>query len=87
MCSTNLDTGPPPFDILPKKDINKKLSKYVHSFIKGLKYDHLLKVSGQKLSMSLKYTNKGPPILDTLIITLSTQNFPRIFLRLIQHQG
>ena len=44
--------------------------------------DPVIQVSCQEPSMSSKYNHhEGPPILDTLIIKISTQNFQGIFLR------
>ena len=47
--------------------------------------DPVLQVSNQEPSMSSKYPNSWPPILDTLIIKISTRNFQGIFLRVKQH--
>ena len=48
--------------------------------IHDIKDDHVFQVSGQEPLISSKYPYKGPPILDTLLIKISTQNFQGIFL-------
>ena len=62
-------------------------TKYIHN----VKDDPVLQVSGQELSTSSKYLHSWPPILDTLLIQISTQNFQGIFVRVKQdhpwHQG
>ena len=37
--------------------------------------------------MSYKYPHEGPPLLDTLIIKISTRNFQGIFLGVKQGRG
>ena len=53
--------------------------------------DPVLQVSGQEPSTSSEYSHEGPPILDTLLIKISTWNLQGIFLWAKQshpwHQG
>merc|ERR1711888_11657 len=52
----------------------------VKNIIHGVRNNHVLHVSGQEPSMSSKYPPSGPPLPDTLLIEISTQNFQGIFL-------
>ena len=51
-------------------------TKYVYE----VKDDPVLQVSCQEHSMSSKNTYEGSPILDTLLIKISKQNFQVIFI-------
>ena len=48
------------------------------NYIHDVKDGPVLQVSFQEPSMSSKYPHEGPPILDTLLIKISTQNFQGI---------
>ena len=54
-------------------------------YILDVKDDHVLQVFCQEPSTSSKYPHEGPPILDTLLIKISTRNFQGIFLRVKKH--
>ena len=55
-------------------------TKYIHD-IKG---DPVLQVSCQEPLTSSKYPHKGSPIIDTLLINISTRNFPDMSLGVYQ---
>ena len=63
----------------------------VNKVIHDIKDDPVIQVSCQEPSMFSKYPQEGPPILDTLLIKISTRNFKGIFLWVKQnhpwHQG
>ena len=49
-------------------------------YINEIKDEAVLRVSCQEPRTSSKYHHEGPPILDTLLIKISTQNFQGTFL-------
>ena len=59
------------------------LNKILHN----IKNDQVLQVLNQELSTSSEYPNEGSPILDTLLIEISTKHFQGIFLRVKQGKG
>ena len=71
--------------------INTKLSGYLpwgkKNIIHDVRNNHVLHVSGQEASTSSKYLPTWLPLLDTLLIEMSTQNFQGIFLGVKKHHS
>ena len=53
--------------------------------IHDVRNDHVLHVSGQEPSMSSKYPTSLPPLLDTLLIDISTLQSFSVFSNLSKH--